>query len=288
MPQLPSGIHAAVDTAPLQALIEDSRLGDSMHLLDRLKTVDDLLPLTRILELVPTDERSDALPLVPGSLQPPPGMTARDTGCRLRDCPDGLPTWSEADRAVFQVFVTSRVMPMLAGDLEKSRTALMAMTKSFLQKVESAWLKAGVHPSQEPGWDDWPQDGQIDVFDQLVALTQCRDAIAGAPGEKLTSGSSVDRLTGFMAMAAGALAWLPKSVHPESLTLQVANTLRAAAEPGAFPSDRRDWWVSQTWIECNNLFDDPALESFLMTHAPKAYGVIRLAAISKPEDMVAT
>jgi hypothetical protein len=35
------------------------------------------------------------------------------------------------------------------------------------------------------------------------------------------------------------------------------------------------------------LFDDPALESFLMTHAPKAYGVIRLAAISKPVDMVA-
>jgi hypothetical protein len=287
MPQLPSGIHVAVDTTPLQALIEDSRLGDSVHLLDRLKTVDDLLPLTRILELVPTVDGT-TLPLVPGSLQPPPGMTVRDTGCRLGDCLDGVPTWSEVDRAVFQVFVTSRVMPMLASDLEKSRATLTAMTKTFVQTVESAWLKAGVHPSQERGWDDWSEDGHIDVFDRLVALTQCRDAIAGASGEELTSGSSVDRLTGFMAMAAGALSWLPKSVHPESLTAQVANALRDTAEPGAFPEDSRDWWVSQTWIECNNLFDDPALESFLMSHAPKAYGVIRLAAISKPEDMVAT
>jgi hypothetical protein len=284
MPQLPSGIHVAVDTAPLQALIEDSRLGDSVHLLDRLKTVDDLLPLTRILELVPTVDGT-TLPLVPGSLQPPPGMTVRDTGCRLHDCPDGVPTWSEADRAVFHGFVTSRVMPMLASDLERSRASLMAMTKTFVQKVESAWLQAGVHPSQEPGWDDWPEDGQIDVFDQLVALTQCRDAIAGEPGEELTSGSAVDRLTGFMAMAAGALSWLPKSVHPESSTAQVANALRDGAEPNAFPADGRDWWVSQTWIECNNLFDDPALESFLMIHAPKAYGVVRLAAISKPEDI---
>ena len=144
-------------------------------------------------------------------------------------------------------------------------------------------MKAGVHPSQEPGWDDWPDNPDIDVFDQLVALLQCRDVIAAAAPGEVPTGNAVDRLQGMIAMAVGALPWLPKAVLPTGQTAQLADALRKAVEPGAFAPDRRDWWVTQVAIECNNLFNDPALESFLMANAPKAYGVIRLTAISTPD-----
>jgi hypothetical protein len=63
--------------------------------------------------------------------------------------------------------------------------------------------------------------------------------------------------------------------------------VRKAVEPGAFAEDKRDWWVTQAAIECDNLFNDSGLEAFLMTRAPKAYGVIRLSAISRPDGLEA-
>ncbi len=88
-------------------------------------------------------------------------------------------------------------------------------------------------------------------------------------------------------MAAGVLRWLPKAGLPARPTAQLADALRTAVEPGAFDEDKCEWWVTQVSIECNNLFNEPALEAFLMANAPKAYGVIRLAAISTTESMQA-
>ena len=157
--------------------------------------------------------------------------------------------------------------------------------KAFLKHLGVAWTTAGVHPSQEPGWDDWPVDPNIDVFDQLVALLQCRDAISAAAHGEVPVCNAVDRLDGFLAVAAGTLLWLPKAGLPATPTAQLAQALRNAIEPGAFEEDKRDWWVTQVSIECNNLFNEPALEAFLMANAPKAYGVVRLTAISKPDGM---
>jgi hypothetical protein len=151
------------------------------------------------------------------------------------------------------------------------------------QKLEAGWMQAGVHPSQEPGWDDWPDNPHIDVFDQLVALLQCRDAIAAAAQGAAPAGNAVDRLVGFLSMAEGAIPWLPKAGLPALPTAEMARAVRETAEPGAFDDDKRDWWAMQTSIECHNLFNDSALEPFLMVNAPKAYGVIRLSAISKPD-----
>ena len=75
----------------------------------------------------------------------------------------------------------------------------------------------------------------------------------------------------------------PYGASMAGVDAQLADALRKAVEPGAFEQDKRDWWVTQASIECNNLFNDPALEPFLMVNAPKAYGVIRLSAISKPD-----
>ena len=72
---------------------------------------------------------------------------------------------------------------------------------------------------------------------------------------------------------------------PQLPTAQLADALRTAVEPGTFEEDKRDCWVTQVSIECNNLFNEPAQEAFLMANAPKAYEVIRLAAISTPEGM---
>ncbi len=285
MPQLPSGQHIAIDVMPMHDMLESWHLDASRETLASLCVKEDLLPFTRILELVPANQDDAPMALLNGSGTPPPQMTTRDTGKRLSDCPDGLDGWSDEDRNAFREFVAERVPAMLEMQLATAKDHDAKLHKAFLKHLEEAWMKAGVHPSQEPGWDDWPDNPNIDVFDQLVALLQCRDAIvAAAPGE-FPHSNAVDRLEGFLSMAAGAIPWLPKAGLPARPTAQLADAVRKAVEPNAFSEDKRAWWVTQTAIECNNLFDDPGLEAFLITRAPKAYGVIRLSAISTPDSM---
>ena len=285
MPQLPSGQHIAFDVMPLHDMLESWHLDASRETLAGLSVKEDLLPFTRILELVPANQDDAPMTLLRGSGTPPAQMVTRDTGKRLSDCPDGLDGWSESDKDAFREFVAQRIPPMLEMQFATVKEHDAKLHKAFLKHVEEAWMKAGVHPSQEPGWDDWPENPNIDVFDQLVALLQCRDAIAATEPGVVPVCNAVDRLDGFLAMAAGNLRWLPKAGLPAKPTAQLADALRTAVEPGAFEENRRDWWVAQVSIECNNLFNEPALELFLMANAPKAYGVIRLSAISKPEGM---
>ena len=282
MPQLPSGQHIAFDVMPLHDMLESWHLDASRETLAGLSVKEDLLPFTRILELVPASQDDAPIQILKGSGTPPAQMTTRDTGKRLSDCPDGLDGWSVDDKKAFGKFVAERIPAMLEMQLATVKADDARFHKAFLKKLEDAWMEAGVHPSQEPGWDDWPENPHIDVFDQLVSLLQCRDAIAATEPGVVPACNAVDRLDGFLALAAGSLRWLPKAGLPAKPTAQLADALRTAVEPGAFEEDKRDWWVTQISIECNNLFNEPALEAFLMANAPKAYGVIRLAAISKP------
>ena len=285
MPQLPSGQHIAVDVIPLHNMLESWHLDASREILAGLSVMEDLLPFTRILELIPANEDDLPMQVMKGSGTPPPQMTTRDTGKRLSECPDGLDGWSVEDKDVFREFVVQRVPIMLKLQLTAIKEKNSKLHKAFFKQLDEALMKAGVHPSQEPGWDDWPESPSIDVFDQLVALLQCHDAIATAALGDVPACNAVDRLDGFLSMAAGSLSWLPKSGLPARPTVELANALRADVEPGAFEEDKRDWWLTQVSIECNNLFDESALESFLVANAPKAYGVIRLSAISKVEGM---
>lgn len=287
MPQLPSGQHIAIDVMPLHDMLESWHLDASRETLAGLTVKEDLLPFTRILELVPANQDDAPMQILKGSGTPPAQMTTRDTGKRLSDFPDGLDGWSVDDKNAFRKFVADRVPAMLEMQLATVKEHDAKLHKAFLKHLEEAWMKAGVHPSQEPGWDDWPENPNIDVFDQLVALLQCRDAISASEPGAVPACNAVDRLDGFLAMAAGALRWLPKAGLPARPTAQLADALRTAVEPGAFDEDKREWWATQVSIECNNLFNEPALEAFLMANAPKAYGVIRLAAISTTESMQA-
>jgi hypothetical protein len=283
MPQLPSSIHVAVDLAPLSELFDTWQLDASREQLDALRTIEDLYPFTRILELVPAQVEDTTFLLAKNSPAPPDQMAIRDTGFRLSECPMGLDAWTTEDKGAFQAYVNTRVKEFLSSQLEIAKKHYVDLNRTFVQKLEAGWMQAGVHPSQEPGWDDWPDNPHIDVFDQLVALLQCRDAIAAAAQGAAPAGNAVDRLVGFLSMAEGAIPWLPKAGLPALPTAEMARAVRETAEPGAFDDDKRDWWAMQTSIECHNLFNDSALEPFLMVNAPKAYGVIRLSAISKPD-----
>jgi hypothetical protein len=280
MPQLPSGRHIAFDVKPLHDLLRSWHLDESRQTLARLSVKEDLLPFTRVLELVPASRDDAPLETLSGSATPPAQMTTRDTGSRLIDCPNGLDSWSEEDRQAFRTFVAEKVPAMLEMQLANAQADDAMRHKAFLKELEDSWMKAGVHPSQEPGWEDWPDNPNIDVFDQLLALLQCRDAVLAAAPDELPASRAVDRLLGFLSMAAGALSWLPKAGLPGLPTAELANAVRKAVGPTAFANDRRSWWLTQTTIECDNLFGDPALEPFFLTYAPKAYGVIRLSAIS--------
>jgi hypothetical protein len=283
MPQLPSGQHIAIDVRPLYETFESWHLDVSRETIAGLAVKEDLLPFTRILELVPATRDASPLQMLEGSGTPPRDMTTRDTGKRLADCPDGLEEWSEVDKIAFRKFVAERVPAILETLLTTAKEHEAKLHKAFIDRLNEALMKAGVHPSQEPGWDDWPEDPHVDVFDQLVALLQCLDAIATASPGAAPHCDAVDRLNGFLMMAARALSWLPTAGLPGGNTAEIAESLRAEVEPDAFEEDKRGWWVTQVAIECNNLFDEPMLEAFLMVNAPKAYGVIRLTAISQTD-----
>ena len=281
MPQLPSGIHVAVDTLPLSETLRTWQLDASRETLARLRCIEDLYPLTRILELVPAQTGDEPLQAAANSMAPPTQMATRDTGFRLSDCPDGLNDWSAQDKAAFRDYLEQRVAGYLAAQLDEAMKQFAALSKAFIKKVEEAWLRAGVHPSQDPGWDDWPESPDIDVFDQLVALLQCWRAISTAAQGEVARSRTVERLQGFLSMAARTLHWLPEPMEPMAATAVLARTIRETVGPKAFPNEKRAWWEQQLSIECDNLFNDDALEQFLTQHAPKAYGVIRLSAISR-------
>lgn len=75
----------------------------------------------------------------------------------MSDCPDGLNDWSAQDKAAFRDYLRQRVAGYLAAQLDEAMKQFAALSKAFIKKVEEAWLRAGVHPSQEPGWDDRPR-----------------------------------------------------------------------------------------------------------------------------------
>ena len=284
MPQLPSGQHIAFDVMPLHDMLESWHLDASRETLAGLSVKEDLLPFTRILELVPANHDDAPMTLLKGSGTPPVQMVTRDTGKRLGDCPDGLDEWSDEDKNAFRIFVAERIPAMLEMQLATVKADDARFHKAFLKKLEDAWMNAGIHPSQEPGWDDWPEDPNIDVFDRLVALLQCRNAIVAA-GDEISDCNAIYRLDAFVDLATEKLPWLPTSVLPAARTAQLAHDLRSATGPAYFQDDDRSWWIEQTWHECNNLFNETALEALLMANAPKAYGVVRLASISKIEEM---
>lgn len=89
MPQLPSGQHIAFDVMPLHDMLETWHLDESRQTLAGLSVKEDLLPFTRILEMVPANQDDAPMAMLNGSETPPEKMTPPG----YRQAPERLPRW---------------------------------------------------------------------------------------------------------------------------------------------------------------------------------------------------
>lgn len=121
MPAFPSGQHIAVDTAPLDTLIDQADAPSSAQLLAAIQHVDDLFGWLELITLVPaegaTAEQRANAKTVDGA---PKDLVALPTGVRVSDWPAFAAArgWSDADYLAMVKFVNERVRPWLADDFE--------------------------------------------------------------------------------------------------------------------------------------------------------------------------
>ena len=68
-------------------------------------------------------------------------------------------------------------MPYLESALVAAKAQLDEILSAFVAPVEAAWMQAGIHPSQEPEWNDMPEGFDLDEYDALSA--PARNELAG-------------------------------------------------------------------------------------------------------------
>ena len=289
MPQLPSGRHFGIDVAPFHEILGKWHDPEVLDVLTGIRAARDLFPFTRVLELLPDETaRGKALPVAAGSTgRPPTGLLPTDTGLRLSNWPDAFADWPAADTLAFQAFVDERAIAFLESALESARAKLDESLSAFGTQVEAAWMQAGVHPSQDLGWDDMPRDFDLDEYDALAALGQCCGAVARSPVPAPSRTNAVVRLEGFWAFARSELPWLPAAPDPLQPTTELARMLRDGAWFARLPVARRSWWRAQLACECENLFNDETSGRLLMQHAPQGWGVVRIVALMTAAGLAA-
>lgn len=154
MPALPSGLHVAVDPAPLRPLLLDADSPFIAHHLMAIERVEDLYRWLDVLTLKPAnsltaDERGRAQPAPEGA---PPGMLTVPTGVRLADWRTIASEWGDEDLAAFATFVEERIRPAMLAQMEGVRARQDALRKSpTLAGAFAAMWRDGVHPLQDGG-----------------------------------------------------------------------------------------------------------------------------------------
>jgi hypothetical protein len=240
---------------------------------------DAMLPWIRVLSMEsPQVGESTSFKLAPGAAAVPADLVPRDTGLRLSDWPGEFLAWSTEDRAAFQTFLNERVPAFVAGLRANVLEMLEQRRIDFRAMVEAEWTKAGIHPSQELGWEKLPADVCLDIYDALAALGQAMHVFHahGAAAQLRTphAVSAYQHARAVWGTALGGMRWLPESIDPLMSTSDVAAGLRGAGDLDELPAQSQDWWQSQLVAECELLYDASEVESVLMPAAPMAWEVI--------------
>ena len=144
MARLPSGRHFALDSSPLQSLVDGAQSGLGVHRLMNLDNTKKLYEHINILYFRQSNQRSN-LELSKFSVVPPDGYEAYASGFNLMTIEDELGSWSAEDQAAFVRFLdTKRVSKFLESLIEEIVLSLGGLVLSVTTLLP-AWRRLRRH-----------------------------------------------------------------------------------------------------------------------------------------------
>src|SRR5882672_4113192 len=107
MPQLPSGLHFALDPSPLHEIVKNAYGGLKVHELMALEDVNHLFSHVNVLYFREAPE-SPALALSEHSAVPPSNLEAYPSGFNLVSIKSEFDKWSVEDQKAFVAFLNAK------------------------------------------------------------------------------------------------------------------------------------------------------------------------------------
>jgi hypothetical protein len=152
MPQLPSGLHLALDASPIRKLIDGAFEGKFVHDLMAIEHLGHLFEHVNILYFQSRSASPDEVRYHDSSLPPPGDLEPYQSGFNLFTIREAFENWSTEDQAAFEAYLNEeRVGSYLQAQLDsviEAKNQLLAQP-STMPGLMASWWKAGCHPLQE-------------------------------------------------------------------------------------------------------------------------------------------
>jgi hypothetical protein len=153
MPQLPSGLHFALDPRPIDKVIEDAYRSAFVHVLMAIKGPEDLFRHVDVLYFRPTSPEGEVREYSSDSGSAPEGLEPYPSGYNLITIKQHYDQWSKEDQEAFVAFLDAPMILTMFDEMldsvKKSQQHLLANPGSTAG-LFATWWKEGVHPLQEP------------------------------------------------------------------------------------------------------------------------------------------
>jgi hypothetical protein len=152
MPQLPSGLHFALDPTPLTDLVRAVFHSKQVHDLMAIEHMGHLLEYIDIMYFRPVSHGGMPYECAQNSDRPPTDLEPYPSGYTLRTIRGPFDTWSSEDQAAFEAFLDA---PRTREFLQKHLDLVFEAKDELLSKpatlpgLLATWWKAGCHPLQE-------------------------------------------------------------------------------------------------------------------------------------------
>jgi hypothetical protein len=156
MPQLPSGLHFAVDTLPLEQVLDDAYGGRCVHTLMAIKDLQQFFAHVRVLYFrprAPLAPQAAAVQCSRHSDTMPEDLELFPSGYDLVTIKDEYTKWSREDQDAFIAFLNSPRMDAYfteALDTVRQHQQNLLGQPWTLPGLLATWWKLGCHPLQEP------------------------------------------------------------------------------------------------------------------------------------------
>jgi len=152
MPQLPSGLHIALDSSPIQTLLDNAIKGFKTHELMAIESIDQLFSHIDILYFRSRKDKSKEILLATFSMVPPENLEPYQSGYNLKTIKEEFDKWDNQDQRAFLDFLNEKrinnQLECLLDAIKKCQQYLLEHPDS-IQGLLATWWKLGCHPLQE-------------------------------------------------------------------------------------------------------------------------------------------
>jgi hypothetical protein len=152
MPRLPSGRHVAVDSSPLQELVDGAYQGKFVHVLMAITEIEHLFPHVNVLYFRPKSGKEGETPVSTHSNALPEDLEPFPSGYNLTTIHAECELWPGEDQVAFSEFLNDSKRRVffeeILAAIRDHQERLLAQPTT-VPGLMAHWWKQGCHPLQE-------------------------------------------------------------------------------------------------------------------------------------------